>query len=121
MDILYKLMDQALIDSNGERCGRVDDIVVEDVFDRPARVVALLSGGGAKSQQLGRLVHRVSLWWQRILGMHGPVEPVRIPWDQVDRVEDDVMLKLPAAPLGLNALNRAVAERFIGRIPGANG
>ena len=58
MDILYTLMDQTLIDSNGERCGRVDDIVVEDVFDRPARVVALLSGGGAQSQLLGSFVHR---------------------------------------------------------------
>ncbi|HEX9369886.1 MAG TPA: hypothetical protein VF897_02735 [Roseiflexaceae bacterium] len=114
------LMDQNLIDCNGERCGRVDDIVVEDVFDRPARVVALLSGGGAKSRQLWEPLHRLSLWLHAALGVPRPVEPITVPWDQVDRVEQDVILKGTADEYGLNHMNRAVAERLIGHIPGAN-
>ena len=120
MDLLYEIMDQAFVDSRGERCGRVDDIVVEDGFDHPPRVIALLSGNGAKSRHLGKLVHHLSVWLHRILGVPGPIEPIAVPWEQVDRLENDVILKVPAEELGLNELNRAVAERFVGRIPGAD-
>jgi len=121
IDILYELMDQNLIDSEGERAGRVDDIVVEDVLDRPPRVVALLSGGGAKSGQfLGGLLHRLTLWLLARAGLPQPIEPVAIPWEAVDRVDKDVILKRRADEFGLNRLNRIVAERLIGRIPGAN-
>ena len=121
MDILYELIDQNLLDSAGERGGRVDDVVVEDVFDRPARVVALLAGGGAKSRQLWEPLHRLSVWAHALLGIPRPVEPIVIPWERVERVDADVMLNCTVAELGLDRMNRAVAERLIGRIPGANG
>ena len=49
MDLLYELMDQNIVDKQGERCGRVDDVLVEDVFDRPARVIGLSKPGTAVS------------------------------------------------------------------------
>jgi sporulation protein YlmC with PRC-barrel domain len=119
IDILYELMDQNLIDSEGERAGRVDDIVVEDVFDRPARVVALLAGCDAKSRHLGRPVQRLSLWLHWVLGLRGPIEPIVIAWEHVERVENDVILNVTSGELGLNRVNQAAARRFIGRIPGA--
>jgi hypothetical protein len=119
MDLLYELMDQNLLDCHGERCGRVDDIVVEDGFDRPPRIVALLAGGGAKSRHLGRPLHWLSCWLHRLLGVPAPIEPAVIPWDLVARVAEDVWLKVPAKEAGLNRLNRAVAARIIGRLPGA--
>jgi sporulation protein YlmC with PRC-barrel domain len=119
IDILYELMDQGLVDSNGMRCGRVDDIVVDETAGHPPRVVALLAGGGAKSRQLWEPLHRVSLWLHALLGVPQPIEPAVIPWEMVERVEGDVFLKRPANDLGLNRLNRAAAERFIGRIPGS--
>jgi sporulation protein YlmC with PRC-barrel domain len=120
IDILSELMDQVIVDRNGERCGRVDDIVVEDVYDRPARVVALLAGGGAKSRQLGKWAHRLSVWLHRLLGVPPPIEPAYIPWSAVARVETDVTLKASADEAGLERVNEAVRRRFIGRIPGAN-
>lgn len=120
MDLLYKLMDQNLIDSRGERCGRVDDVVVEEVFDRPAKVLALLSGGGVKSRQLWGPLHRLTLWLHRLAGVRGPIAPAYILWDEVDRLENDVILKISAEEAGLDRLNRAMADRLIGRIPGAN-
>lgn len=119
IDILYELMDQGLVDRDGRRCGRVDDIVVEDGFDRPPRVTALMAGGGAKSRHLWKPLHRLSLWLHIALGMHPPIEPVRIPWERVERVEADVFLDVSAAEAGLDRLNRAVAERFLRHLPGA--
>jgi sporulation protein YlmC with PRC-barrel domain len=121
MDVLYELMDQNLIDSAGERAGRVDDVVVEDVYDRPARILGLLAGGGAKSRHLWAPLHRLSLWLHARLGIPQPVEPIFVPWDRVERVDRDVMLNCRAGDLDLDRMNRAVAERLIGRIPGANG
>jgi hypothetical protein len=120
MDLLYELMDQGLVDCNGERCGRVDDIEVEDCFDEPPRVTALLAGNGAKSRCLGRWAHRLSLWLHALLGQPRPICPVIIPWEQVDHVVADVVLKITADEAGLNGVNRAGADRFIRHIPGAH-
>lgn len=118
MDILYELMDQTLIDSTGTRCGRVDDIEVEDGFARPARVLALYSGGGATFAHGWRWLHRLVVWALGALGVERPVRPARVAWEQVERVERDVELRQPARDLGLGRLNRLAAERLIGRIPG---
>ena len=120
MDLLYEVMDQTLVDNTGMRCGRVDDIVVEDGFERPARVIAVLSGGGAKSAHGWRWLHRGVLWALGHVGLSQPVQPARVEWDQVDRIERDVYLKRTAHDLGLNRLNEIVAERLIGRIPGGH-
>jgi sporulation protein YlmC with PRC-barrel domain len=120
IDIEYELMDQGILDRDGDRCGRVDDVVVEEGFDRPPRVVALLSSGGAKSRRLGRLAHRLSRWLHRLAGMQPPIEPTCIPWEQVSRVDRDVLLNASADELGLNRLNEAVTRKWIRRLPGAN-
>jgi hypothetical protein len=119
MDILYKVMDQTLIDSTGTRCGRVDDIVVEDEFDRPPLVTALLAGGGVKAQQLWPPLRTLVHILYRMLGMQGPLKPATVPWDVVDHLDRDLFLKCTAYELGLDAVNTAVAARIIGRIPGA--
>jgi hypothetical protein len=120
MDILYDVMDQTLIDTAGTRCGRVDDIVIEDGFDRPPRVTTLLAGGGVKAQHLWPPLRTLVHMLHRIVGMHGPLKPVEVPWEAVDHLDRDVSLKRSAHELGLEAVNAAVAARIIGRIPGAH-
>jgi hypothetical protein len=119
MNIEHDLLNLGLVDADGERCGRVDDVLVEDGFDRPARVTAILSGNGAMSRLIGRRALRVSVFLHRLLGLEPPIEPVEVPWGQVRRVGHDVRLRSRAGDLKLEQLNWAVARRFIGRIPGA--
>lgn len=120
MDILYDVMDQTLIDTTNTRCGRVDDIVIEDGFDRPPRVTALLAGGGVKAQHLWPPLHTLVHMLHRIVGMHGPLQPIEVPWEAVDRLDRDVFLTRSAHELGLDAANAAVAAQIISRIPGAH-
>jgi hypothetical protein len=120
MDILYDVMDQTLIDTAGTRCGRVDDIVIEDGFDRPPQVTALLVGGGVKAQHLWLPLRTLVHMLHRIVGMKGPMQPVEVPWEVVDHLDRDVCLKRSAHELGLDAVNAAVVARIIGRIPGAH-
>ena len=93
---------------------------MEDVFDRPPRVTALLSGGGVKARLLWTPLERVSCWVQARLGVHTPVRPATIPWEWVDRIDDDVFLNVVAGDVDLNEINRAVAQHLLGHIPGAN-
>jgi hypothetical protein len=119
--LVHTLLNEGLLDRNGDRCGRVDDIALEDTFERPARVTALISGPGAKTAHSRRWVRRISQAAHRLLGLRGPMEPSVIPWEDVDRIGTHVELTRAAAELGLDRLNHAVARRYIGRIPGAGG
>jgi sporulation protein YlmC with PRC-barrel domain len=119
MNLSRRILSEGLLDSEGDRCGRVDDLVVDARFDRPARVTAIVSGGGVKGQLLGRRAHQISIWLHRFLGMAPPIEPVVIPWRMVRSIGANIKLNSKTSALGLDRLNRAVAERFIGRIPGS--
>jgi sporulation protein YlmC with PRC-barrel domain len=119
MDTLYELMDQGIVDPNGERCGRVDDLEIEEGFDRAPRVTAILSGGGAKSRHMWRQVNRLSVWLHHVLGWKGEVAPARIPWEEVEKLDQDVHIRVSAGAAGLDRLNRSAAERIVKHIPGA--
>jgi hypothetical protein len=119
MNICYSVLDKTLLDQLNERCGRVDDVVIEDVYGRPPRIVAIVSANGAKARLFGRLAQRLSVRVHRLLGMQPPIEPVRVQWDEVESIVTDVTLRHTAEVLGLAGLNKAVAKRFIGRIPGS--
>jgi sporulation protein YlmC with PRC-barrel domain len=119
MEIAYEIMNEGLIDSRGIRCGRVDDILVEDGFDRPPRILGLVVGSGAKSRLIGRWAYRLSAWLHRLLGVQPPINPVVVPWERVESINSHIVLNASAADLGLNSLDKAVVRRIIGRIPGA--
>ena len=119
MKIVRTVLNQGLLDSEGTRCGRVDDIAVEDTFARPARVIALISGPGAKTAHSPRWARAVSRAVHRLLGMGGRFEPAVIPWEEVEHIGTHVELSTTAKDLALDRLNRAVARRYIRWIPGA--
>lgn len=119
MDILYELMDKDILDPNGERGGRVDDLEIEELFDRAPRVTAILSGGGAKSRHMWRPIHRLSIWLHHALGWKGEVKPARIPWDEVEKLDQDVHIRMSVGAAGLDRLNRSASERIVKHIPGA--
>jgi sporulation protein YlmC with PRC-barrel domain len=108
--LVHLLLDMQLIDSEGIRCGRVDDVELDD--SDPPRVTALLSGAGVAR---GRLPDPVRRWLRAFFG--DPVEGVdmiRIPWGEVKGIDADVRLLKPAAELGLgrgDEIVRGVAER----------
>jgi hypothetical protein len=118
MDLFYEVMDKDILDPRGERGGRVDDLEIEEVYDRAPRVTAILSGGGAKSLHMWPIVHRLSVWLHHRLGWEGPVEPARVPWEEVEKLDQDVHLRVSVGAAGLGRLNRD-AERLVRRIPGA--
>jgi sporulation protein YlmC with PRC-barrel domain len=110
IDLGLGLLDHQLVDSEGIRCGNVDDLELEGVREGRPRVVAILTGASALAYRgvLGRLWAK--LWDGRI---------VRIPWEEVEDVGAGVFLKKPAAELRLGSGDRR-ARRIVERLPGAD-
>jgi sporulation protein YlmC with PRC-barrel domain len=110
IDLGLGLLDHQLLDSEGRRCGKVDDLELEGVRDGDPRVVAILTGppAWAGRGRLGRLAARFT---------SGPL--VRIPWEEVERIESGVHLRKRADELRLGRGDDR-ARRLIERIPGAS-
>jgi sporulation protein YlmC with PRC-barrel domain len=93
-DVGYRVLDDDLIDRDGRRCGKVDDIELDGEPGRQTHISAILAGPGAFSGRLPNWIARPAkrLWGE---GM------VRVPWDEVADVTAVVNLKRPASELGL--------------------
>jgi sporulation protein YlmC with PRC-barrel domain len=110
-EVAYRLLDAELIDRDGWRCGRVDDIEIEGEPGSPAQLTAILSGPGAFSERVPRGMRRLA---SRRLGE----EVVRVPWDAVKDIAEAVQLKRLRGDLGLGSGDTAAA-RIVARIPGS--
>ena len=110
LDLALGLLDHQLLDTDGRRCGNVDDLAIEGGPGETPQVVALLVGRGVlrSRSRLGRL-----------LPSFGDRDRVRIPWEEVADVKAHVELKKKAADYGLGRGDDRV-RRWIVRLPGAN-
>lgn len=109
IDLGLGVLDHQLVDADGRRCGKVDDLELEELAgDRP-RVSAILTGppvwGGRG--RLGRLAAAVA---------RGTT--VRVEWNEVRGIESAVHLRRKAEELRLGRGDDR-ARRLVERIPGA--
>ena len=111
IDIGLKVLDHQILDCEGRRCGKVDDVEIEGGPGEQAQVSAILVGPGWWPQRAGR-IGRVARW---LAGN----ERVRVPWAEVADVEAGVILRKTAPELGLGRADDRVRPR-IEKIPGAH-
>jgi sporulation protein YlmC with PRC-barrel domain len=104
------ILDHQLLDKDGRRCGNVDDLAVEGGAGETPEVVAILVGPGYWPQRglLGRLAGRIA-----------GSSRVRVPWDEVEKVDSGVWLRRTAAEYGLGRGDDRL-RRYVAWIPGAN-
>jgi sporulation protein YlmC with PRC-barrel domain len=111
LDLALGILDHQLLDSEGRRCGKVDDLAIEGGPGEEAEVVAILCGPAlwpGRAGLLGRIAAR--------LGGGGRV---RIPWSEVAEVESHVRLKRRAPDYGLGRVDDRLRP-WVKRIPGAD-
>jgi hypothetical protein len=110
LEIAYHLLDAQIIDVEGRRCGRVDDVELAGAPGEPLRLTALLTGHGLYPQRLPRRLQGLG---RRIFGPGVLGRTVRrVPWTAVDHVDTRVVLREKAAELGLGTLDRDLQPWF---------
>jgi hypothetical protein len=114
MDLAYRVLDDQLVDVDGRRCGRADDLEFDGDLGHPPRLHAILSGSGTWHQRLPRPLRSLGA---RIFGT-GVVgsDVIRVPWSRVDDISSVIKLKGKASELGL-AQGDDRDARFISKIP----
>ena len=110
IDLALGILDHQLVDSEGRRCGKVDDLELDGVGEGKPRVAAILTGPPVWRGRgpLGRLA--------ATLARGGSV---RIPWEEVDRVRSDVELRRPARELRLGRGDDR-AQPLVEKVPGSS-
>jgi sporulation protein YlmC with PRC-barrel domain len=94
--IAHRLLDEQILDSEGRRCGRVDDIELQG---SPPRITALLVGEALYPR---RLPGRLRPLARRLAGPERwGANAMRIPWEAVDEIDAAVHLRGKAEELGL--------------------
>jgi sporulation protein YlmC with PRC-barrel domain len=108
IDLALGLLDHQLVDSEGRRCGNVDDLELDAGKDLP-RVEAILVGPPVWKGRglLGRL-----------LASFSSARTVRVPWREVERIDSAVHLRKTASEYGLGRGDDRLRP-WIERIPGS--
>jgi len=111
LDLGLRLLDRQLLDSEGRRCGKVDDLALETGAGGALEVVAILSGPDVWRARAG-LIGRLAAW----VGGGGRV---RIPWEEVAEVDAHVKLRRRAAELGLGRGDDRLRP-YVEKVPGSD-
>jgi hypothetical protein len=109
IDLGLGILDHQLMDSEGRRCGNVDDLELEGVGTGEPRVVAILTGPPAWRGRgvLGRLAASI---------VRG--ELVRVRWEEVAEIESCVGLRKTAKELRLGRGDDRLRP-WIEKLPGS--
>jgi sporulation protein YlmC with PRC-barrel domain len=118
MEVGQVLLDQQVIDRNGEQMGKVDGVLIELRKSGPPRVAALVIGGGTAARRLHPGFARWLMRWRRRWGPTSD-QPLEVPWSKVLKIGVDVKVDLDAEHTAALAWDHWVRRNIIGRIPGA--
>lgn len=118
MHVGRELLDRLLVDEDADPIGMVDGVVLELRHGRQPRVAWLEVGGTTPAHRLPWPLRPILAAMARRWGV-GCGAPYRIPWSAVRDVHTEITVELGADRTPMRAWEQRIAERVIGRIPGA--
>jgi sporulation protein YlmC with PRC-barrel domain len=105
IDLGLNLLDHQLLDAEGRRCGKVDDLALEGGPGEELQLAAILSAHAG-------LIGRAAAWL-------GGGRRVRVPWEDVAEVGSHVKLRKRAGELGLGRGDDRLRP-YLEKIPGSD-
>jgi hypothetical protein len=114
LDLAYRVLDAQLVDVDGRRCGKADDLELEGEIGGVVHVAALLSGHGAYAARMPRRLRRLG---ETLFGSDVRGNTVRrVPWREVEEITARIELRRPGFEMGVGE-PADLQERF-GKVPG---
>ena len=116
--LVADVLDEQLVDRNGDKAGRIDGIVLELRDDRPPRVAYVEV---SPITALARFSVRLARWYaQRDARLgHGRGTPYRIPWNRLRATGRSFQFDADVDSTPINALEDWLRKKIVARIPGA--
>jgi len=110
VDLALGILDHQLVDSDGRRCGNVDDLEIGGIREGKPTVEAILAGPPVwrGRGRVGRFAAAIARG-----------RAVKVPWTEVEKLDSGVRLKKPAREYRLGRLDER-ARRLVAWIPGAD-
>jgi sporulation protein YlmC with PRC-barrel domain len=110
IDLGLGILDHQLVDRDGRRCGKVDDLELEGLSGGAAPGVAAILSGPSAWRTRGLL--------GRVAAAAARRQLVRVPWVEVRNVGSAVELRKTARELRLGRGDDHI-RRYVERLPGA--
>jgi hypothetical protein len=107
IDLGLGILDHQLVDCDGRRCGKVDDLKLTGMREGSPEVAAIVVGVAAWRRRgaFARLAARLA-----------PRQTVHVPWAEVDQVAAGIHLKHTATELRLGRGDDR-ARRLVSKLP----
>lgn len=117
----FTLLDQELVDRDGTRIGRIDDLELAiPAGGGPPEIVGLYVGAQALGRRIGGWTGRaMEAIAERLREPGGEPGPVCVDAALVSEVQPMVKLDAALADLPVAGLERWLARHFVARLPGA--
>jgi hypothetical protein len=120
LHLVHDVLDAQLLDHRQDKVGRVDALVLELRDGRPPRVAAILIGGPARAERIGRPMVWLSGFLRALARVrHAGVS--RVAFEAVRVIGDTVTIDIDGKSLDSAHLEQWLADRIVCRIPGASG
>ncbi|KHL01427.1 hypothetical protein LK10_16345 [Sinomonas humi] len=116
-----QIIDHAILDRDGHRAGRVDDLQFELEPGRsegdPPRLVLRAIVSGPVPRPMPSLLGGIARACYRLIGVQDP-RPAVVDWSHVKAIDAFVHLDVERVAAGLRRVDEAVL-RYVGKLPGA--
>lgn len=116
--LVADVLDEQLVDSDGQQAGRIDGIVL---VLRPDKPPLLAYVEVSPITLIARFNRRLARWYARLDARLGPGRgaPFRIPWTRLEKQERMFRMDLKLESTPINKLEDWLRETIVERIPGS--
>lgn len=118
MFLFRDVMDKELVDCDGHKIGKVDDLVLKLGTGELPAVQAILTGHGASTPLVPAFLGQATQWVEeRLLNL--PIQPFTVGWEHVTYIDVVVHLDLDREKDGFLDTEGAIWNRWIKHLPWA--
>jgi sporulation protein YlmC with PRC-barrel domain len=117
MYLVREVLDKQIVDKDGSKAGKVDDLLLEIPDDGPPEVIAILTGPNSAVSQLPRWIQHLTNWIRTSLLQIDRTEPAEVDWSHVTRIDVVVHIDLDRRKAGLVRSQERIWERWIEPLP----